>query len=88
MREKDLLDKGQLVNRLASQVGSRERAVAILQNRGHLSSDGVTLTEEGIKRDSMTASDRAIDRAVKRTGRPSNHFYYDQFTNTAKLLNK
>jgi hypothetical protein len=88
MREKDLLDKGQLVNRLASQVGSRERAVAILQSRGHLSPDGVTLTEEGIKRDSMTASDRAIDRAAKRTGRPSNHFYYDQFTNTAKLLNK
>jgi hypothetical protein len=88
MRQKDLLDKGQLVNRLASQVGSRERAVAILQSRGHLAADGKTLTEEGIRRDSMTASDRAIDRAARRTGRPHNHFYYDQFTNTAKLLNK
>lgn len=88
MKSQPFLEKGQLVNRLASQVGDKQKAIAILQKRGHLASDGKTLTEEGYKRDSMSASERAIDRASKRTGKPSNHFYYDQFTNTAKLLNK
>lgn len=88
MKKNDLLGSGQLINRLTSQVGSRDKAVAILQKRGHLSADGKTLTAEGIKRDSMTASERAIDRAVKITGKPSNHFYYDKFSNSAKLLNK
>lgn len=84
----NFLGKGQLINRLASQVGNKEKAIEILQKRGHLSSDGKTLTAKGIERDSMSASERAIDRAAKRTGKPSNYFYYDQFTNTAKLLNK
>ena len=86
--KKDFLGKGQLINRLVSQVGDRKKAIEILQKRGHLSSDGKTLTAKGIERDSMSASDRAIDRAAKRTGKPLNHFYYNQFTNTAKLLNK
>lgn len=88
MIEPQFLDKGQLVNRLSSQVGNKQKAIAILQKRGHLASDGKTLTAEGYKRDSMTASERAIDRASKRSGKPLNYFYYDQITNTAKLLNK
>ena len=84
----DLLGKGQLINRLAWQVGDRKKAIEILQSRGHLSADGKTLTAKGIERDSMTASERAIDRASKISGKPLNHFYYDPFTNSAKLLNK
>lgn len=88
MKTLKFLEKNQLVNRLVTQVGDKAKAIEILQKRGHLSSDGKTLTAEGIKRDSMSSSERAIDRAARRTGKPSNYFYYDQFTNTAKLLNK
>ena len=50
--------------------------------------DGKTLTAEGEKRNSMTAEERAKDRASKKTGKPANHFYYDKLKNNAKLLNK
>ena len=88
MIEPQFLDKGQLINRLAAQVGSRETAIALLQKRGHLMADGKTLTAEGEKRNEMSAAERAIDRASKKTGKPANHFYYDKFKNNAKLLNK
>ena len=88
MIKPSLLDKGQLINRLTAQVGSKAKAIAILQKRGHLAADGKTLTVEGQARNEMSASERAIDRASKKTGQPANHFYYDQFKNNAKLFNK
>jgi len=88
MSSQDHLGSGQLINRLASQVGSRELAISLLQKRGDLESDGVTLTEKGILRDSMTAEDRAKDRASKLTGRPANNFGYNVATNKAISLNR
>ena len=88
MSSQDHLGPGQLINRLASQVGSRELAISLLQKRGDLESDGVTLTKKGILRDSMTAEDRAKDRASKLTGRPANNFGYNVATNKAISLNR
>lgn len=78
------MGRGQLINRLAAQVGSRKLATEILIKRGHLKPDGKTLTKEGLKRNAMTASERAKDRASKRTGRPASEFVYNPRTNTAK----
>jgi len=80
--------RGQLINRLAFQVGDRAKAIAILQDRGHLKSDGKTLTEEGMKRNAMTAGERAIDRASKKMNAPSWEFMYNTETNTAKRYKK
>ena len=88
MIQPEFLDKGQLIDRLASQVGDRATAIAILQKRGHLAADGKTLTPEGQRRNSMSSAERAIDRECRKTGKQANDFYYDQFTNNAKLLNK
>ena len=55
MATQKFMGSNQLINRLASQVGSKETAIAILQKRGHLKEDGKTFTEEGLKRNSMTA---------------------------------
>ncbi len=87
MLKPSILDRGQLINRLTAQVGSKAKAIAILQKRGHLAADGKTLTAEGQIRNAMTASERSIDRAVKATGKPANYFYYDQFKNNSKLFN-
>lgn len=73
-----------LIERLADQVGSREKALAILQKRGHVDSHG-NLTEAGKKRDAMTARERAVDRASKTYKKPKSHFKYDPRTNRAKL---
>ena len=88
MRTEQFLGSGQLINRLAMQVGSREAAIALLQKRGHLEKDGKTFTAEGARRNEMTAEERAIDRASRATGKPKNYFYYDKSKNSAKLLNK
>jgi hypothetical protein len=78
------MGRGQLINRLSAQVGSREKAVRILQNRGHLMADGKTLTEEGKIRDRMTAEERSNDREAKKSGEPANMFIYNPMTNTSK----
>jgi len=78
------MGKGQLINRLSAQVGSREKAVRILQNRGHLMADGKTLTEEGKRRDRMTAEERSNDREAKKSGESANMFIYNPMTNTSK----
>lgn len=79
----------QLVNRLAYQLGGGEagrlKAITILQQQGLMEPDGVTLTEEGKKRDAMTAGERAIDRAAKQTGKPRSAFSYDPVTNRASI---
>ena len=88
MATQKYMGKGQLINRLAAQVGDRELAVSILQKRGDLKADGTTLTEKGKKRDSMTAEERAKDRASKETGRPASSFGYNPATNKAKSLSR
>ena len=84
MRSQQFLGSGQLINRLAMQVGSRETAIALLQKRGHLMADGKTFTAEGQKRNAMTAEERAKDRASKRTGRSAESFKYNPITNSVK----
>jgi hypothetical protein len=78
--------KHQLIDRLAYQVGSRDEAIKILIARGHLEKDGKTLTAEGKKRDNMTAAQRAVDRAMKASGKKNpNAYKYDPKTNRATL---
>jgi hypothetical protein len=83
MADIDYNERGQLINRLASQVGSRQKAITILQKRGHLKADGKTLTEEGMKRNAMTAQERAVDRGSKRFNVDGNSLLYNPFTNKA-----
>lgn len=79
------MGKNQLVYRLAAQVGSIDRAKAILIKRGDMKPDGKTLTAKGIQRNEMTASERAIDRAAKASGKPKSDYKYNPFTNRATL---
>lgn len=74
------------MERLTSQVGSRQRAMQLLVKRGHMTSDG-KLTKEGERLNNMTASERAIDRQARYTGRSTNEYGYNELTNKAKLLN-
>lgn len=84
MATQKFMGKGQLLERLTAQVGDRKLAVAILQKRGHLKADGKTYTKEGMKRNAMTAEERAKDRAAKQTGRSAQSFKYNPITNSVK----
>ncbi len=83
MTTQKFMGRNQLIDRLAAQIGSRDKAIATLQERGHLQADGKTFTVEGAKRNAMTAEERAKDRAAKRTGKPATAFGYNPKTNTA-----
>jgi len=85
MTTQKFMGRNQLIDRLAAQVGDRDKAVAILQERGHLKADGKTFTPEGMKRNMMTAEERALDRAATRTGNKPNAFKYNPKTNRATL---
>jgi hypothetical protein len=85
MATQKFMGKGQLIDRLAAQVGNRDTAIKILQDRGHLKADGETFTTQGAKRNNMTAEQRAIDRATKRSGHAATTYKYDPKTNRAKL---
>lgn len=87
MQTQKFQGRGQLVDRLAAQVGDKGMAIAILKKRGDLNSEG-KLTAHGRKRDAMTASERAKDRASKQTGEPASNFTYDPVTNRAKKIVK
>ena len=78
------MGRNQLVNRLAVQVGSLQKAKNILIGRGDMKKDG-TLTEKGQKRNEMTAGERAIDRAVKKSGHKKSEYRYNPITNRATL---
>lgn len=86
MATQDFMGKGQLLERLTAQVGDRKLAISILQKRGHLKEDGKTYTEAGLVRNVMTAEDRAIDRASKKTGLSPENLKYNSKTNTIKKL--
>lgn len=79
------MGRGELIKRLASQVGSQSLAINILRKRGDVDKGG-SLTAKGKKRDRMTASERAIDRASKASGSPSSGFKYNKQTNRATKL--
>jgi len=76
------MGRGQLVDRLTKQVGDRKMAVELLIKRGHLKSDGKTFTKAGAIRNSMTAGERAIDRAAKYSGKNKSNFTYNPIKNT------
>lgn len=88
MKSIDFTGKGELINRLASQVGDKKKAISILQKRGHLMSDGKTFTHEGFKRNSMTANERAIDRTFKRLKMSPEDLEFDKMNNVAKRVYK
>ena len=75
---------GELVNRLTAQVGNRETALKILQNRGQMDAKG-NLPAAGEARNAMTAEERAIDRATKHSTKPPKAFKYNPKTNRATL---
>ena len=79
--------KNKLVKRLAAQVESKPLAVSLLRGRGDMKADG-TLTVKGKARNSMTAGQRAIDRASKRSGRPKTDYKYNPSTNRAALKDR
>ena len=83
MTTQKFMGANQLIDRLAAQVGDRDTAVKILQARGHLKDDGKTFTEEGAKRNAMTAEERAIDRAAKKSGNRPSQYKYNPKTNRA-----
>jgi hypothetical protein len=76
--------RGELIKRLASQVGSEGLAVSLLKKRGQMDSSG-KLTASGKKRNNMTAAERAKDRASKSSGKPTSKYTYDKKTNRATL---
>jgi hypothetical protein len=77
------MGRNELIDRLAAQVGSRDMAIGILQKRGHLYPNTESLTPEGMRRNMMTAEERALDRASKRAGKPQTAFKYNPRTNRA-----
>jgi hypothetical protein len=84
MVTQEFLGRNQLVDRLAAQVGDRDMAVGILVKNGLMTADG-KLTAKGQARNAMTAEERAIDRAVKRSGKNHGDYVYDPKTNRATL---
>jgi Zn-finger domain-containing protein len=77
------MGRHQLLDRLISQVGSRELAIGLLRDRGQMEKTSEKLTPEGEKRNNMTAAERAKDRAATAAGLPTTSFRYDPKTNRA-----
>jgi hypothetical protein len=76
------MGRGQLIDRLSAQVGSREKALGILRKRGDVDAEG-KLTRQGAQRDRMTAEERAKDRAAKRLHVSPSTLVYNPHTNRA-----
>lgn len=79
----DFSGRYQIIDRLAHQLGDRDKAIKILQSRGYLMDDGKTLTPEGHARNAMTAEERAIDRESRKSKLPPSRFVYKAETNRA-----
>lgn len=84
MATQRFMGRGQLVDRLMAQVGSRSLAIGILKKRGDMTDSG-KLTAKGQSRNNMTAEERAKDRASKATGKSANSFSYNPSTNRTRL---
>lgn len=78
------MGRNQLLERLTAQVGSSALARELLIKRGHMTADG-RLTAEGHRRNMMTAEERAIDRAARRSGKAAENYVYNPETNRATL---
>lgn len=74
-----------LLNRLASQVGDKGMAIALLKKRGDMKRGSTELTVKGKKREDLGAAGRAKDRAAKASGKSAKDYAYDPKTNAAKL---
>lgn len=85
MTTQKFLGAHSIIKRLTAQVGDRDKALKILEGYGYVKPGTEELTEEGKKRDAMTAEDRAKDRATQRSGRPTSAYKYDPRTNRATL---
>ena len=84
MESQEYLGKGQLVDRLMSQVKDRDFAINILKGRGDMAANG-SLTAKGMERDGMDASERAIDRKSQTDPR---ELWYNAETNKAVPTSK
>jgi len=74
-----------LVARLTAQVGSREMAVKILRQRGHMEMDSERLTPAGQAHNNITTKECALDRASARSEHPASAYKYNPATNSATL---
>jgi len=83
---------GKLLDRLTSQLKAqgykdpKGSAIDFLRTQGSMKQNSLELTEKGKERESMSASERAIDRASKRSGRDPEDYEYDPKTNRATLI--
>ena len=66
-------------------MGDRKKALRILADRGHVFKGTSKLTPTGIIRNNMTAEERAIERAAKKSGKFTSAYEYDKNTNRAKI---
>jgi len=82
------MGRGELIERLAAQVGSRETAIKLLRSRGQMKAGSEELTPAGLARNSMTAEERAKDRASKLSGKKASAYTYNPDTNRATLKRK
>jgi len=85
MSTQKAMGRHSLIDRLTAQVGDRGMALKLLESRGHVYPGTDKLTPEGRARDAMTAEERAIDRATKRSGKPASRYKYSPTTNRATL---
>jgi hypothetical protein len=82
---------GKLLDRLTSQLKEqgykdpKGSAIAFLRKQGSMKQDSLDLTEKGKQRESMSASERAIDRASRISGRDPEDYEYNPKTNKATL---
>lgn len=77
--------KQQLMERGREEADAEALAKNILIKRGHLNKDG-SPTLEGQIRGNMSPADRAIDRAVKRSGGIPDYYQYNPETNYASKI--
>jgi hypothetical protein len=90
MATQKFMGKGVLLERLTEQMRTQKNppkdpeatARAVLTARGMLDDKG-NYTDKGKERSNMTAEERALDRASKRTGTPKTAFKYNAKTNLA-----
>jgi len=89
LREPEILDR--LVQQLMAKGKSKDAAYAIanasLQKNGVLKKGSQQLTDKGKKRNSMSAGERAKDRAAKKDGKSPSQYNYNKKTNIATLKN-
>jgi len=87
LREPEILDR--LVQQLMAKGMSKKQAFATatsqLQKNGVLKNGSQELTQKGKKRNSMSAGERAKDRAAKKDGKKPSEYSYNKKTNIATL---